>query len=1346
MATKKTVDLRLDPRGRVRMEQYRNKVYIANEGYDYVTVTDGTEAGTQRLSRITPPGRTTTEGDYPQTGAVAERLLPDPIIAFDEGVAPTLTVSTTSGDTVSPIAITTTAPHGLVTGQVVTIAGVGGNVAANGTGKEVTVTGATTFTVPGIGDGAYTSGGTVKPEDHRWSSSDDAHAPVASDTTVVFQGVEDPPVSLRWDLQAHQDPSSKGALYLRADFNKVAANLSGTYPSTWTPAAGVPTVPITNISSSGVLILITAVGHGLATGNHVGIGGTPAASNADGVWQVTWVSVDTFTLDGSTWSGTGGTTGTVYKNPPTWSTAYLNTGNWSAVWSAGSFGYASVEQDNEHGGADAYAFINHGLSSFVLELSLTEDAGSNKSYHIFPNHEIGVVLYWKDPQNFVTFYRSLHVLKDDDAWEFQGFRMFTGGVETRLVLSGSEKIAEYSPKVTMRCVPTGTSLEVTCWINDTQRFQKTMQVNWLSTSQTTSGFWGLLGSYVHGKWKANRSNQVDTFSVYPVGPSEASGTVGATLTSPLYSQARTRVSAATNASPIEITTTAPHGLLTNDVVTVTGVLGNLAANVTRALVTYVSDTKFTLKTRAGAAIAGNGAYTSGGVVTPAHSKLAVGSTPDLGVSNDTATLVYRVKSTRAGTYLRARGYNAGGDVLAEALIEVAKAGVWQWTTLDLSSLSGALRDTLVQIVFECLDDSLPATVWLDSLYAPGHLVGDISYRLAYWNRVTGQVSVPSQTINLSTSTLGTGARAQSASASDKSQLATLSDADRVTLGRRVRFRFRPPANRPVCWEWPNPTPFTFTAQLANTTGTADTPSSGIALTNTGTESVQEVFPTAGYAKVVSSAGMEYVRYYYSDVTAGPVSNIYLNGRGLFGTTALTHPAGAQLYAAELENDPTAVLLYRYDQSVNPNNTSGQWQLAAVLSYNPSLELSFTDNQRFADLPVVPQPGDGVPWYLEYLIENPLSPPRAQSLLAWGDRMVYISKDGFEEWSWAPQYPESAWQQTADAGAIFVTRAESAAICYRSTPPDQLDSAGWYDRILDRHTPVLELVAWDSQPVIASRGALYVITGQTAENTTLLPFLHQGIPGMGCVCSAGDAIFAYNGPTVFRYTKGPLAAGPEDVGLALRGYWDGITEAARARMVMFYQPIEDRLHVTDPTTGVDTCFDLYTGQWHQATGRYVAHWQPANLVPGDSAVYYADARSTHSEVRTLTPTNPAIDGTGLALTAHTRAHDYGFPAHQKATLRYLLRCTALALTGMSVVLRYDLNAAQDVTLDNFTVNGSSDPGFSWVHTPDGAKGRLVQARFSGTAVPAVAGADARWYLFGMGFAQGDLVTGEEGTLD
>jgi hypothetical protein len=67
----------------------------------------------------------------------------------------------TNATNATPIVITTSAAHHLSTGDIVTISSVGGNTAANGT-WTVTVTGGSTFSLDtSVGNGAYTSGGTM---------------------------------------------------------------------------------------------------------------------------------------------------------------------------------------------------------------------------------------------------------------------------------------------------------------------------------------------------------------------------------------------------------------------------------------------------------------------------------------------------------------------------------------------------------------------------------------------------------------------------------------------------------------------------------------------------------------------------------------------------------------------------------------------------------------------------------------------------------------------------------------------------------------------------------------------------------------------------------------------------------------------------------------------------------------------------------------------------------------------------------------------------------------------------------------------------------------------------------
>ena len=81
------------------------------------------------------------------------------------GMANSMTVSysisNTTGAGISPIVVTTTSTHALVTGQQVIISGVNGNTASNGQ-YQITVINTTQFSLNGTtGNGAYTGSGTV---------------------------------------------------------------------------------------------------------------------------------------------------------------------------------------------------------------------------------------------------------------------------------------------------------------------------------------------------------------------------------------------------------------------------------------------------------------------------------------------------------------------------------------------------------------------------------------------------------------------------------------------------------------------------------------------------------------------------------------------------------------------------------------------------------------------------------------------------------------------------------------------------------------------------------------------------------------------------------------------------------------------------------------------------------------------------------------------------------------------------------------------------------------------------------------------------------------------------------
>jgi hypothetical protein len=189
------------------------------------------------------------------------------------GILPGGSISNVSGNGVSPIQITTAAPHGLAMGtpQVIGIGGVQGNTAANG-GWQVTVIDATNFTLNNsTGNGNYTAG------TGSWTAC-----------ANLYTGQN-------WSLQANMvltyEPNSGGTI---------------------TGASNTAGQPIT----------ITSPGHGLVAGQLVtisGVQGNNAANNtvANSQWVVAGPpnapTASTFTLVGSTPSGN-------YTGGGTWST------------------------------------------------------------------------------------------------------------------------------------------------------------------------------------------------------------------------------------------------------------------------------------------------------------------------------------------------------------------------------------------------------------------------------------------------------------------------------------------------------------------------------------------------------------------------------------------------------------------------------------------------------------------------------------------------------------------------------------------------------------------------------------------------------------------------------------------------------------------------------------------------------------------------------------------------------------------------------------------------------------------------------------------------------------------
>ena len=174
------------------------------------------------------------------------------------------------------------------------------------------------------------------------------------------------------------------------------------------------------------------------------------------------------------------------------------------------------------------------------------------------------------------------------------------------------------------------------------------------------------------------------------------------------------ITGATNVSPIVVTTTSAHGLVTGDQVQVTGVVGNTAANGT-FLVTALTPTTFSEQ-----GSTGNGAYASGGAISQAS---------DIsGVLADW-TLKLRVESLTAGKKIQiALQDSVDGfvnDIVTRATVNVQgqimssptfAAKDFEWRKYDVPSTRFGTASARLRLSVLAVDAAATAVVsaWYES--------------------------------------------------------------------------------------------------------------------------------------------------------------------------------------------------------------------------------------------------------------------------------------------------------------------------------------------------------------------------------------------------------------------------------------------------------------------------------------------------------------------------------------------------------------------------------------------------------------------------------------------------------
>jgi hypothetical protein len=212
----------------------------------------------------------------------------------------------------------------------------------------------------------------------------------------------------------------------------------------------------------------------------------------------------------------------------------------------------------------------------------------------------------------------------------------------------------------------------------------------------------------------------------------------ATLDSTIGTQAPVlTVSGATNALPILVTTTVAHGLTNGQYVSIAGALGNTAANGNHQI-TVNNSTSFYLN-----GVTGNGAWTSGGTVTPTGTAtlLEVG-TPDYSKSSVIA-IAYSAPIS-SGTIGFRLGFQKAGDTAANiswtnpcTLLSDANG---TFLSVDISTVSSVIRAG-AQFLYLQITADLATTVDLTNLCTIGPIssAGNLSIGFASYTYVAEEV-------------------------------------------------------------------------------------------------------------------------------------------------------------------------------------------------------------------------------------------------------------------------------------------------------------------------------------------------------------------------------------------------------------------------------------------------------------------------------------------------------------------------------------------------------------------------------------------------------------------------------